>query len=210
VVLYVLPENDFKDNNPDNEHGNIYRPFLKETGTGYEVYYEVEFEQRYTGIISIPQVIKNTVDNSVYTANLLRWTARLVKDGYRESVTDEPTSHYAGYSQQGLDIMLFALGRVADLAGDRPVYVVTLPATTDLNFAVEYGTESRLMVDLEQFADSRTNVHIVDLLPYFLQDARETGRAFRDYTLGCDAHWSGVGHRVAAETLFKEIHATPP
>ena len=98
MVLYVLPENDFKDNNPDNEHGNIYRPFLKETGTGYEVYYEVEFEQRYTGIISIPQVIKNTVDNSVYTANLLRWTARLVKDGYRESVTDEPTSHVLVHS----------------------------------------------------------------------------------------------------------------
>ena len=119
VVLFVLPENDFDDNDPDHEHGNVYRPFLRKTGAGFEVYYTVEFEDRYTGDISTSTVIKNSIDNAIYTANILRWGLRALKTAYRENKPVEPVTHYEGYSQHDMDVMSFALGRVADLAGDR-------------------------------------------------------------------------------------------
>jgi hypothetical protein len=207
VVLYVLPENDFNDNDPGKEHENVYRPFLRKTATGFEVYYTVDFDDRYTGDVSVATVIKNTIDNAIYTANVGRWATRALKNIAADKEPVNTTSRYNAYSAEDIEIMRYALGQLADLVGERPLYLVIVPTTIDLEFAAENGGKSRLVEDMSAFAASRENVRVIDLAPEFLLDSKSTGREFLDYTLGCDGHWSPTGHHVVASTLIKEIHS---
>ena len=206
VIVFIFPENDFDNNDPNDESKNVYRPFLRKTGTGFEVYYTVDFDDRYTGSISASTVIKNRFDNAIYTANVGRWATRALKTVYEEKKPVEAATHYNGYSREDMEVMRFALGRLVDLAGDRPVYLVIVPTIVDLEYAAINGTDSQLIEDIDIFSAARPNVRLIDLVPYFLEDAQTTGRDFWDYTLGCDRHWSLAGHRLVAESLFKEIY----
>lgn len=210
VVFYILPENDFKENDPNHERKETYRPTLRKTASGYEVHYTVDFDDRYTGKISVPSLIKNNVDNAIYMANVGRWATRALKNWPDANKGPEPTTHYNGYSPEDIDVMRYALGQVADLAGERPVYLIVLPLTADLEYVLRHGPDTQLIRDLGEFAASRPNVRLIDMAPYFLADAKTTGRDFLAYTLGCDGHWSVAGHRVVADTLFKEIHSETP
>jgi hypothetical protein len=215
VVFFILPENDFDDNNPADKSGNIYRPFLREsseaTEGGFEVYYTVDFEKRYiTGDISWSKMIKNKIDNALYTANVLRWATRVMRRGYWERYPVAAVSDYDDYSQKDMEIMLYTLERVVDLAGDREVYFVVVPTGNDLEYATANGTENRLIDDLGVFVATHANSYLIDLIPFIIADAEKTGRSHRDYTLGCDAHWNENGHRIVAETLFTEIYGKTP
>ena len=93
----------------------------------------MDFEDRWTGSISLPSVIKNTIDNNLYMANVLRWATRAVKGEFRESQPEAPASDYDSYTRRAdMEIMLYALARTADLAGERPVYLVVIPTVRDL------------------------------------------------------------------------------
>jgi len=214
VVFFIFPDNDFDNNDPDDESENIYRPFLREsleaTEGGFEVYYTVDFEKRYTGNISSSTMIKNKIDNTLYTANILRWVTRAMRTAYRETRPLAAVSNYDDYSERDMAIMLYTLERVTHLAGDREVYLIVVPSGSDLDYAAANGIDNRLIDDLGAFVATRENSYLIDLMPFFLADLEKTGRPYRDYTLGCDGHWNETGHRIVAETLFTEIYGKTP
>jgi len=113
-------------------------------------------------------VIKNTIDNAIYTANVGRWATRALKKTAADKEPVNSTSRYNAYSDEDIEIMRYALGRVADLAGERPLYLVIVPTTIDLEFAAENGGKSRLVEDIGAFAASRENVRVIDLAPTVL------------------------------------------
>jgi hypothetical protein len=215
VIFFVFPENDFDDNDPANESANVYRPFLREVseapGAGFEVYYTVDFEARYIGHITLSrsEMIKNKFDNAIYTANALRWATSVLKAEYQQG-SPAAVPNYDNYSAQDMEIMVYALDRVAELAGDREVFLVAVASVHDLEYAAANGADKRLIDDLGAYASTRENVHLIDLMSHFIADAEKTGRPYRDYTLGCDGHWSETGHRLVAETLFAEIYGETP
>jgi hypothetical protein len=215
VIFFIFPENDFDDNDPEDESKNVYRPFLREVsrepGADFEVYYTVDFEERYIGHITLSrsEMIKNKFDNAIYTANVLRWATRVLKTEYRQG---RPAAvwNYDNYSAQDLEIMLYTLERVTHLAGDREVYLIVVPSGSDLEYAAANGIDNRLIDDLGAFVATRENSYLIDLIPFFIADLEKTGRSYRDYTLGCDAHWNETGHRIVAETLYTEIYGKAP
>jgi hypothetical protein len=215
VIFFIFPENDFDDNDPEDESKNVYRPFLREVsrepGADFEVYYTVDFEERYIGHITLSrsEMIKNKFDNAIYTANVLRWATRVLKTEYRQG---RPAAvwNYDNYSAQDLEIMLYTLERVTHLAGDREVYLIVVPSGSDLEYAAANGIDNRLIDDLGAFVATRENSYLIDLIPFFLADLEKTGRPYRDYTLGCDGHWNETGHRIVAETLYTEIYLETP
>ena len=122
IIFFIFPGNDFENNDPAKESKNVYRPYLRpasrETGADFEVYYTVDFDERYTGHITLSwgKMIKNRFDNAIYTANVLRWATGALKKA-REQRRPSAGSNYDNYSEQDMEIMLYTLERVADLAG---------------------------------------------------------------------------------------------
>jgi hypothetical protein len=174
----------------------------------YEIFYTVEFDQRITGERTTFKAIKNTIDNNIYLANVLRQAVRLFKDSTIKPFT-EPSTDYDNFSTGDIDLFKYVLGEIAGLAGQRPVYVITIPTERDFSFARTNGADFQLIRELKSFADQTDNVRIIDLLPYFLADADKFGRTYADYTLKCDQHWGSLGNRVAADAILNVVYGMP-
>ncbi len=86
-------------------------------------------------------------------------------------------------------------------AGDRRVYVFTIPSQAEWLAAQSGSLDFRLPRALDELAASWDNVFFLDLLPAFRDVASRQSREYRDYTLGCDWHWSAEGHAVAADAV---------
>jgi len=207
VLLFILPDNDFEDNDPSEYPGDTYRPYLRKTNDGYQLYYPVEFENRYTASRQWSTVVKNTLDNNIYIFNVLRWAIRLLKDESRPFLPVKPTPSYEKYSAEDLEIFLYALEQLVGAVEGRNLYLYLIPRTTDLEYAEEHGEDFALVGELKRFARRFENVEFTDLLPHFLAYARERGLDYEAFTLGCDHHWGRLGHEVTADIVYEQVFA---
>ncbi|MDH4023563.1 MAG: SGNH/GDSL hydrolase family protein [Gammaproteobacteria bacterium] len=209
VILFILPANDFEDNDPDEFSASVYRPFLRPEGDGYEVYYTVPWERRYTDSRAMSTVIKNRFDNALYLANVLRWATRELKGGLSKQRFRTEDGDYDNHSPEDLRIMLYALDQLIRAAGERRVWLLTVPTARDFA-AARRGEEFRLDEELGAFAARYPNVSFRDLLPDFLNDAAAHDREFTNYLLECDNHWGALGNQVVADWLQAWLFAPPP
>jgi len=209
VIIFIYPGNDFRDNEPSEFGADVYRPFLRPSGDGYEVYYPVAFEDRLTDIRPPGTVIKNTIDNNVYALNGLRQAIHALKDLSHGNVPARGPARYREFTDLDLDRLLYALDRLVSAAGERRVHLVTIPAEQDFDAAQNDGYAFRLVDELTAFAAARDRVEYLDLLPAMLEDARENDRTYADYELPCDGHWGRLGHAFAADVVLKHLGLAP-
>lgn len=204
VLLFILPANDFEDNDPREFPARSYRPFLRPQGEGYEVYYTVPWERRITDERRLSTVIKNTIDNHLYLANVLRWATSELKGGVKAGTKEQRLaasgSDYDRHSPADFKAMSYALDQLVRAAGDRQVFLVTIPTENDFA-AARRGETPRLVGDLTAFGARYPNVRYRDLLPDFLGDAGTSGRPFTEYLLECDNHWGKLGNKLVADRL---------
>ncbi len=206
VFVFMLPFNDYADNDPRDFPSTRYRPYLEKTETGFEVTYPVAFEERGRVFYDWGQVIKNTIDNHWYLANLLRWTTRQIKQQKAaQSSVAEPVgvveNRYDRFTDLDLERLLHSYEQIVVKAGSRQVTFFTIPAAADYAWALQKGYDFELVRQLTAFADGHSNVQYVDLLPLFLEHARLNDLAYVDYTHRHDGHWSAKGHAVVAEMI---------
>jgi hypothetical protein len=204
VLVFILPANDFEDNDIREFSGRIYRPYLRETQGkpgNYEVYYPVEFAERDTAERRLSVVIKNFIDNNVYVFNALRVGMRTLKESAREGRPAAPDATYDNYAEQDMAYMLHALTGIVEQAEGRRVFLFTIPMEGDAEFVRSNGYGFQLVDALSGFAARYTNVRYTDLLPGFIAYADAQAIPFREFSLGCDPHWSPLGARVAADLV---------
>jgi hypothetical protein len=210
VFVFVLPFNDFINNDAKSEGQPLYRPLLKESDGGFDVFYKISFEERPRKRLNMRERAKNTIDNQLYVANILRWGLREVKSQFEdkhdlEQGTRVLKNYYDTVSDLDLRIFFYSLERIIENAGDRPFYIFLIPVSTDFEYAQREGYEFELVRRLQAFQQDHGTVEVIDLLPYFLRHAEENGLEYADYLHSCDAHWSALGHQVAAEAIIEGI-----
>lgn len=208
VLVFTLPANDFRDNDPGFYPPDRYRPYLKRSKDGFDVYYTVDFDRRRLEFRSRSEAIKNRIDNAVYIANFLRWATRQIKVGLglkHAPPAPEEAAFYDRYSDEDLEILLYTYRQILKAAGGRRVFFFTIPVAQDFAAARRNGYDFDLVRILSDFADRYGNCFYDDLLDDFLNDARAERRSYPDYTLGCDPHWGPLGHRTAAEAVFRTV-----
>jgi hypothetical protein len=148
----------------------------------------------------------------LYIANFFRWATRQVKVamGLKQAppTADDP-AFYDRYTEQDLKILLYTYRQILEAAGQRRVYLFTIPVAQDFNAAKNRGYDFALVERLAAFADRYDNLFYTDLLGDFLRHAEANDHSYRDYTLGCDPHWGPLGHKVAAEAVFRVVFGTP-
>jgi hypothetical protein len=202
IFVFVLPANDFDDNDVAKFNRELYRPYLRKTDGGYEVYYPVKFDERKLSVRSLSKVIKNTIDNNVYVLNALR----VGMDAFKENPNKKARS-YENFSQEDVRMMEFALNGISELAGERMVYLFTIPVQSDVELAQRQGYPLELVEELTAFANERNNVQYLDLLPYFIEYLETNTVEFKDFTLGCDPHWGKLGSELAAQAVYDLVYA---
>lgn len=208
IFVFMLPFNDFGDNDPKDFPAKRYRPYLRKTDTGFEVYYPVTFEQRQRVFRNWGVIIKNTIDNHWYLANLLRWMTRQAKQKIqpqnKESVA--VVNRYDRFRDIDLERLLFTYEQIVKKAGSRRVTFFTIPSKEDYYWAKKNGYNFRLVQQLNEFAKRFPNAQYIDLLPLFLAHARDHKLDFDDYNHAHDGHWSAKGHTVVAEMIYQAIY----
>lgn len=205
VCLFLLPDNDFADNDPARNPSARYRPYLHKVGDSYEVTYPVSFDKRLEHLPDLTwgRKIRNRVYNHWYTLNLMidRDFSSLINPQHKKPVL----SAYDTYGQEDLDRLLFTCRQIAALANPRNVCIFVIPRDRDF-IAYETGHfKGRIIKDLVPLTGEAPNVKVVDLLPHFVAYMKTHSVSYRDFFLGFDPHWSPLGHQVAADAVLHTL-----
>ncbi|OQY11776.1 MAG: hypothetical protein B6I30_06120 [Desulfobacteraceae bacterium 4572_187] len=215
VFIFMLPFNDFSDNNPNDFSKDHYRPYVKKVNGKFEVYYTTDFVKKEKAVKkeknfrATPEIIKNTIDNTFYTANFLRWATREIKKGLglkKKKISENIVPPYDKFSEGDLEILLYTYRKIGRVANGRNVYIFTIPAEVDFYVAQKRGYDFKLVRELKKFVSQYDNMFFKDLLPGFLRHAQKNNLEYDDYTLGCNGHWGNLGHKVAAGIVFDAVY----
>ena len=215
LMIFHLPANDFKDNDPRIWPTTRYRPYLRERpGGGFEVFYPVAFENRETPQpISRSKYYRRTLYNNIYLLNLFRQFCQLFDqrdlNGEAEDLPIESNmAPYNDFTDGDLDRLLFSYKRIIETAAGRPVTIFVIPTRADLESFDTAGYKFRVVEALNKFSKQWNNVRIVDLLPEFANYAKKYQHSYGDFTLGCDDHWNELGNNVAAKAVAAALERT--
>lgn len=140
-----------------------------------------------------------------HVINRIRWRLAGVElpRGFVGNVTAEAEPERLALSEAVIDRFLDLLPEMTGLQPARVLFLIdgrrphlyepeTLSATDTSYFA-------RMRRSFAAKAESR-GFGVIDLEPLFIAEHRRTGRRFE---FEVDAHWSGEGHRVAADAVLK-------
>jgi len=200
VLLFILPLNDFVDNDPARNQSSRYRPYLRRVPAGTEIFYTTTFDARDTGEIGITRRSLNWLGNHAYVMD----AALQTYDRRHDPQAAEQWLSYRGYTPADLDVMAAAVRELGVAAAGRVVHVFIIPSEIDLG---RYRRESPFAFpsQLRGAVAGASNVDVTDLLPDFLDYARSHHVRPSAFFATCDAHWSPLGHQVAAESVMARL-----
>lgn len=214
VFVFLLPANDFVDNDQSQYPAKSrYRPYLRKTQGGYEVYYPTAHEARpgRNRPLTRWERLRHSAYNGVYLLNVLvrvdgGTLERLVSPGPRQA----RGASYNTFSEADAERLLYTYARIVELAGARRVTVFVVPTQSDFEHYREHGYDFRVVGLLERFARSRQTVSVFDLLPYFVEYADREDLGYEEFFNECDGHWSVLGNRVAAYAVLSHVYGQDP
>ena len=208
VIILMLPDNDFADNDPAYFAPTQYRPYLRRVGDDFEVYYTTSWYLAYRrGVRSQSRISLNRLLNRLYTANLVFGFATRRPAPQTKAADRRP---YDDFSEEGLEVLLHTYRKIREAAGVRNVYLFTIPRHRDFEQYLESGYDFRIVAALSDFADRFDNFYYRDLMPEFVEHLGDGRKPYKRFFLPCNAHWSPLGHRIAADAIGDLINAQPP
>ncbi|RFS13529.1 SGNH/GDSL hydrolase family protein [Emticicia sp. C21] len=224
VVLSFFPFNDFLDDNYEFGKSffytqNRYRPYLvKDSTKDYKLVYHldaVEKSQAYpdsvvkrTGMDLFKDIYYSKakfVDkagalatNFTYTGAMADFIINRLK--FKQSGTENSykSDVFSQKNSQAMDLFYHNVGRIKNIAGQKPLIVLLIPHPLDLMEYKKTG-KSVLRDDLYQYCKAE-NIHVVDLLEEFAKS-----ESIAEYFLPCDGHWSEKGNEFVTQLLQKKI-----
>jgi hypothetical protein len=206
VAIFVLPDNDFLDNDPTQFGPSRYRPYLRKKDDGaFEVYYPVEFQKGKEGKeISIGRKIRRTVYNNFYLLNILKQIGRSFEESDFGDFVDQAYQNRVSYDDfNDLDIarVSFAYKQIAEESGFKKIRVFIIPRESDLD-AYSSGNNKLSVVNAlkKSLADAK-GIYIYDLLPFYVEYAKKQNVPYDKFFHACDGHWSNLGNKVAADAV---------
>jgi hypothetical protein len=210
VHIYLLPDNDFEDNELRNFSRTRYRPYLRKNEQGeFETYYSVLFNDRETSKnYSTGKRIRGHLYNNIYILNVIRQAGYLIDSVGTSLLTDHTELArvpYDDFTELDLEQLAFTYSQIVSIAEPRPVKIFIIPRITDMEAYLDNKNKRKITEALQAFSNMHPSVEVHDMLPYFLNYAKENrinpGRFFHS----CDGHWSVLGNRVAADFVVEAI-----
>ena len=201
VILAVLPENDFEDN--DLEFGQIfhedrYRPYFVPDSAGYHLVFHNESVRDHPRLYRSLRYAKAFARNVSFTYRLtsyLRAVDVYESNRLESGVASGPLSRYYDFPDDAWALMSFGIRELARQAAPRPLLILSLPTRQDIE-RFRIGPPPPLPDSLAALA-SEVGASYIDLLPPFV----DAGLPHEDLFLWCDGHWTAQGHALAASLV---------
>jgi hypothetical protein len=223
LFIFFLPDNDFRDNRPDEKDGR-YRPLLRKLDSGaFELYFSRDKPAAQERDISSSEIFYNRVYNGSYILRMaheatVRLMDRLTSQNPSQGAKPTKQAGYRDYSTEDLDQLLYSYKQMVIAAGSKPVYIFMIPRAADLQLLENEPYESFKLPDaLRAFAGAYKNVQFIDLLPYFRAAAATKNTGLKAFFHSCDGHWNEAGHKLvegivtkSAKPLYTSIKAKAP
>jgi hypothetical protein len=212
VLVMVLPNNDFPPAGPPPADAR-WAPRLAGTGPDYRVTYPARAFapqprdwKRY--LVNLPGEFWLTYRTAMFAVAYV--SAVRAHNAGTPAAGAEQRSRYYTYTPQEFARLRYAIGQIAQTAGERRVLVVTIPRPDDFAAAAK-GKPPPLPAELGQVA-REAGIGYLDLLPAMQRDA---GGQSAKWFLTCDGHWSATGHAEAARVIreawgyYRQTGASP-
>lgn len=208
VMINILPDNDFTDDDPDywkDAGRKRYRPYFFETDAGgYRLDY---FDKDALGPSDrdrrheIIRGTRNVIRNFAYTAGAIDYfqgwiTHTLGMAGRKPPLPGMGSySGYYDYTDEQAQRFEWVLDRLIAATGDKPALIVAIPRPSDVE---RYRDEGRppLAELLDDLAGEHPDVAVIDLLPDFAR-AENLEKLYNS----CDGHWSPEGAARAVDII---------
>lgn len=203
LIIYVLPGNDFYDNDivKFRNDQSRYRPYFSSTGDPLVPFYFPTAVPRDNFASDIQSGLKQFIKNNFWSANALRLGLTLLRgDENRKFIT----SFYYDATELQQSNLVMAYEAILDIAGNRNVLFVVIPGGLDIERRekerVPHSYQSTLwyqsFMDFKKRNEQR--VEVLDLMGY-LPDVTQ------DLFFDCDGHWSSRGNIWAADVVSRFI-----
>ena len=207
VIIGVLPENDFIDNDLDfaRQRPDFARRYIPYYGEKGRIVYPRSRPSPTEPSPFADQYDRDNPEDRTVVQNLFRlfWVYGLYRDvRYNASVLRYPRAgSYVGYFETDAA----RIARVTDTlvairksASPRPVLVVFFPDYKSWDYVVTHpGAQAKSTVAHMRGVLERRGVRTLDLLELWLDRGLEP----EDIYLPCDGHWNEAGHRAAFEVV---------
>ena len=197
VIISLLPDNDFRDDQPSADR---YLPYWKGTYPDYTLAFslpDVSQSSRHPSRFDSSIKVHDVLTQISFFYNVVDWVA-----GYRKLMSSRGRAvDFAGYfdfTDEEFLRLRYTLERLRQDAPNHRLTVVALPRYLDLIRFQEAQTNP-LGARLTETATT-VGFTFVDLMPRMATeyDGRE-----RALFLGCDGHYSPIGHRAVADAILE-------
>ena len=209
VIIYLLPANDFTDNDSDHWKkidSRLYRPYFGKIGNVLEPYYFPNSIKRETLNIDFGRTdtIKKFIKKYFWSANVLRTIRVLLRKDTTFSLSSKNSLPYSGYYDAKLSqqISVFkALNKIINLADGKKVNLVVIPSQNDIK-RHQNGFEYE---DLYWFKTAQSfklqypNFNFIDLM-------LNVDKSYKNLFYECDKHWSPNGNKWAADVISSKLN----
>lgn len=201
VLLSILPANDFFDDMPRDKR---YRPYWAGTYPAYTLrfvlprledsaWHPSHHESRFT--------YHDILGTYSYVYNALDW----LYGAYRLMRSRQADADYSGYydfREEEFLRLRYSLEQLHALVPGGRLSVMVIPRWMDFRRHDEQNGKNPLGQRLAALAQ-QVGFELIDMLPRM---AKALPRDLFKLYLGCDGHWSALGHEFAAKTLERELY----
>ena len=216
LIVYVLPANDFTDNDAKTWRSidqQRFRPYFNEVGDPLTPYYfplaipRDDFHDDFRG--PLYKFLKKIIKDYLWSANALK-TILMIARGDVQLTTNNKNvstieSHFYDATHMQQANLIAAYEGILDSVNDRNVLFVIIPAMIDItrweNKPDRDSYKEQLWYSsFESFQEKAPQrVSILNLLEYLPNDQRD--KLF----FTCDGHWSPYGNKWASGVIVSHI-----
>ena len=209
LIIYVLPSNDFTDNDIETWKSidrKRFRPYFSNGDDPLEPYFFNESKKRDSFIETREEIFKQFLKDYLWISNPIR-TALIIAKGdiQLESERNIISRYYdAGLRQQ--QNLILAYEKIVDIAINKDILFVIIPGKNDIaRFNLEskpYDYQNQFWYkNFLAFQNRKTQkISILDLMDH-LPD--QTDNLF----FSCDSHWNSRGNEWAASIIASHINS---
>jgi hypothetical protein len=213
LIIYVLPHNDFTDNDTtiwSKIDKKRYRPYFSKQGDPLIPYYfptaipQDKFFNHQLGYF------KHFIIDHFWTANALRTSLMLMRGKsiikYNGNDNKLVQSYFFDANQTQQDNLIMAYEEILNLAKDKDVLFVIIPSQNDIirwkkenkNNAYKKQSWYKNFISFQERPHQRVSIlNLMDYLPL------HTEKLF----FSCDSHWSPFGNAWASKIILHHLHS---